>query len=114
MVLILLVSCSTKTLNFSGESTNWKGNYSPTINTKENREQGYYELRFKGNKIKDNIIDELIIENKGKTTKITDFSLQNGLIKVPVSCSHCTISNKDTSIKIKIKWDNIEETFNLD
>ncbi|GBK65678.1 hypothetical protein LMZ02_06630 [Paenibacillus macerans] len=109
---MLLVSCST-TLNFSGESTNWKGSYQSTINTKTSSEQGTYEFRFKGKKMKNNTVDELLIDNNGKNTKITEISLQKGTIKVPVTCSGCAISSKNNSIKITIKWDNTEETFNL-
>lgn len=114
ITLLLLVSCSnTKTLEFYGESKNWKGSYSALTNAKKNDEQGTYEFRFQGNNMKVNIVEELIIDNKGKNTRLTDFSLQRGLIRVPVSCSGCSLSNRDTPIKITIKWDKYEETFNL-
>ncbi|MNW50381.1 hypothetical protein D3C74_278320 [compost metagenome] len=111
-MFILLISCSS-TLNFSGESTNWKVKYNPTINTKTNSEQGTYEFRFKGKKMKDNTVDELVIESESKNTRVTDISLQKGVIRVPVSCSGCAISNKYTSIRITIKWDDIEESLIL-
>lgn len=112
-MFILLISCSS-TLNFSGESANWKGKYNPTIDIKTHSEQGTYEFRFKGKKMKDNTVDELIIESEGKNTRVTDVTLQRGLIRVPVSCSGCAVSNKHTSIKITIKWDNIEEILILE
>lgn len=110
----MLVSCSnTKTLEFYGESKNWKGSYSALTNAKKNDEQGTYEFRFQGSNMEANIIGELIIENESKSTRLTDVSLQRGLIKVPVSCSGCSLSNKDAPIKITIKWDEYEETFDL-
>lgn len=114
IALLMLVSCSsTKTLEFYGESKNWKGSYSALTNANKNDEQGTYEFRFQGSNMEANIIEELIIENKSNTTRLTDFSLQSGLIKVPASCSGCSLSNKDTPIKITIKWDKYEETFDL-
>lgn len=83
------------------------------INAKKNDEQGTYEFRFQGSNMKANSVEELIIENKSNSTRLTDFSLQSGLIKVPASCSGCSLSNKATPIKITIKWDEYEETFDL-
>ena len=111
-ILLLLISCSS-TLNFSGESRNWKGNYTTTIDTQTNSEQGTYEFRFKGKSTNNNTLDEILIENNGKSTRLTEISLQKGGIKVPVSCSGCTLSSKNKPIKITIKWDNTEESFNL-
>ncbi|GGG15497.1 hypothetical protein [Paenibacillus aceti] len=109
IMIISLVGCTT-TINYKGESTSWRGNYSATINSKNNREQGTYEFVYIGN-IRIDTIQKAIIKNGSRTTEITDFSLLDGKMQIPTSCSGC--SNKNNPIEVTIWWNDTEETFEL-
>lgn len=111
-ILLILVSCSSG-INYKGESQNWIGRYNMIVNTKNNSQQGNYVFSYKGSNIKDNTIEELIIENGNKTTKLSNFGLLNGEVKIPVNCSGCALPKKEDPIKITIRWENNEESFDL-
>ncbi|MFD3257808.1 hypothetical protein ACE3MQ_04260 [Paenibacillus lentus] len=110
--LLILVSCGSG-INYIGESKSWIGKYNVIINTKNSSQQGNYIFSYRGSSFKDNNIEELIIENGNKTTKLTNFSLFNGKVKIPVNCSGCALPKKENPIKITIRWENNEESFEL-
>ncbi|WP_110931586.1 hypothetical protein [Paenibacillus bouchesdurhonensis] len=110
--LLILVSCSSG-INYIGEGKYWTGRYNVTINTKSNTQQGKYIFIYRGQSNFNNNIDDLIIENGNKTTKLSNFGLINGEMSIPVNCSGCALPKKEDPIKITIRWDNNEESFEL-
>jgi major membrane immunogen (membrane-anchored lipoprotein) len=107
----ILVGCGNKHIFLSGESENWKGEYSANIDG--NTENGNYLFGYKNGE-KDTKFKNLeIIINDGKTVRKED-NHKGATITIPSSCSGCAVTREDEPIKVTIKWDDKnEETFYL-
>jgi len=114
LMIFILGGCSGKYIVFSGESTNWDGKYSTTING--NDEDGSYTFNYKtgdGNTKLKNI--EVIINNSGRETIQSEEEHNGASFKISSSCQGCAVTREDERIKVTIKWDSkYEETFFLD
>lgn len=113
MFILFLVGCGTKSLHFSGESVNWKGNYTTSIN--ETSENGEYVFDFKTTN-KDITFQELeiLVETTHGKTRQKEGDYKGATVKMSSSCSGCAVTTENESIKVTIKWDGEhEETFFL-
>lgn len=112
--ICMIVGCSDKYLSFSGESDNWKGEYSANISDNGTRENGKYVFGYK-NATSDTSFRNLeIVINDGEAVRKEDF-LKGATIVISSSCSGCAVTQEDNPIKVSIKWDDEkEETFKLE
>lgn len=113
LLFVILISsgCTNKSLTFSGESKHWNGNYS--VDVDQNNEYGTYTFHYKNGDSNTKFKTLEVAVNDGKTLKHED-DFKGATIKLPYSCEGCSVTRKDESIKVNIKWDNTnEETFFL-
>lgn len=110
--VFFLVGCSKEYVTYSGEGDQWKGEYVTTID--ESSENGEYTFDFKdGTKIITFKKLEIFI-NDGETHLIED-NYKRATVKIPISCSGCSVTSEKSKIKVTIKWNNKnEETFFLE
>ena len=115
LMISILGGCSSKYIEFSGESTNWDGKYSTTI-INGNEEDGSYTLFLKkgdGNTILKNT--EIIINNSGSEIIQKDEEHQGATFRISSSCQGCSVTRENERIKVTIKWDGKhEESFFLE
>ncbi|TCJ02135.1 hypothetical protein [Cytobacillus praedii] len=109
--VLFLVGCGYKFISFSGESDNWKGEYATNI--EGSSENGTYTLGYKNapnNLTFKNL--EILIDGVTRQ-KMEEYN--RAIIKIPTSCSGCLVTTENSTIKVTIKWNNInEETFYLE
>ena len=114
LMISILGGCSGKYMVFSGESKNWEGNYSTTING--NDEDGSYTFNYKngdGNTKFKNI--EVVISQGGSETSKIEEDYKGAIYKIKSSCQGCAVTSEGEKMKVTIKWDSEnEETFFLD
>ena len=115
LMISILGGCSSKYIEFSGESTNWDGTYSTTI-INGNEEDGSYTFFYKkgdGNTILMNT--EIIINNRESETIQKDEEHQGATFRISSSCQGCSVTRENERIKVTIKWDGkYEESFFLE
>jgi len=112
VIITILAGCSSNV--FSGESANWDGKYSTTING--NDEEGNYTFVYKnGNdhtKLK-NV--EIVVSNGVNGSTKTMDEHQGTTIKLSTSCRGCAVTQENEKIEVTVKWDgNHEENFFLE
>jgi major membrane immunogen (membrane-anchored lipoprotein) len=111
LLVSILVGCSNKHIFLSGESENWRGEYSANIDG--NREDGNYTFGYKNGEKDINFKSLEVIINDGETV-LKDDNHEGATIRIPSSCSGCAVTREDEPIKVTIKWDDKnEETFYL-
>jgi len=112
VITTILGGCSSNV--FSGESANWDGKYSTTING--NNEEGNYTFVYKnGNELTKLKNVEIVVSNgvSGSTKKMDEH--QGTTIKLSTSCRGCAVTQENEKIEVSIKWDGKhEEKFFLD
>jgi len=109
LMISILGGCSSKYIEFSGESTNWDGKYSTTI-INGNEEDGSYTFFYKkgdGNTLIKNT--EIIINNGGSETIQKDEEHQGATLRISSSCQGCSVTRENERIKVTIKWDGKDE-----
>jgi len=110
-IFLMMVGCSNESLLFKGESDHWKGEYSADI-TDSTREDGKYIFHFKdGKQMKKNI--EIDIDNDNSHTNIKEEKNDDAIITIPNACSGCSVTKDSSIIKVTIKWNGKEESFDL-
>ena len=106
VILTILAGCSSNV--FSGESANWDGKYSTTING--NDEEGNYTFVYKnGNdhtKLK-NV--EIVVSNGVSSSTKTMDEHEGTTITMPTSCQGCAVTQENEKIEVTIKWDGKHE-----
>ena len=111
LILLVLVGCSNEYILLSGESENWKGEYSANIDG--NSEDGNYTFGYKNGENEPEFKNLKIIINDGETDRRED-NHKGATVRIPSSCSGCSVTKEDVPIKVTIKWDDKnEETFYL-
>ncbi|QPA30453.1 hypothetical protein [Thermaerobacillus caldiproteolyticus] len=111
LLVSILVGCSDKHIFLSGESENWKGEYSANISG--NREDGNYLFGYKNGEkdTKFKNLEIVINDGNGETVRKEDIH-KGATIRISSSCSGCAVTREDEPIKVTIKWDDKnEETF---
>jgi major membrane immunogen (membrane-anchored lipoprotein) len=111
LLVSILAGCSDKYIFLSGESKNWRGEYSANIDG--NREDGNYLFGYKNGE-KDTKFKNLeIVINDGETV-LKEEMHKGATVSIPTSCSGCAVTREDVPIKVTIKWDGKnKETFYL-
>ncbi len=114
LIVSILGGCSGKYLAFSGESKNWEGTYSTTIN--ESTENGTYTLHFKNGDRNTKLKEiEIIINNGGGESILNEEEHIGGSFNISSACQGCAVTRENERIKVTIKWDGqYEEKFYLD
>jgi major membrane immunogen (membrane-anchored lipoprotein) len=108
---LLLMGCSNKTIIFSGESDNWKGNY--TANIDGTREDGEFVFGYKNATNNTEFKNLEVIINDGETIR-KEGNHRGATVRIPTSCSGCLVTDKNEPIKVTVKWNTQkEETFLL-
>ncbi|MFC5602445.1 hypothetical protein [Sporosarcina koreensis] len=107
-------SSDNKYLDFAGESENWQGVYTTTINTEKSSENGKYLLSFKETSEEVEFKNfEIIIDNGEVEQK--EVIHKGSTVEIPVSCSGCAVTDENEDIRVTIKWDDVyEETILLE
>ncbi|GGA04067.1 hypothetical protein GCM10008018_57510 [Paenibacillus marchantiophytorum] len=92
-----------------GESQSWRVEY--TANISGDNENGKYFISYKDatGSTPQNL--EVTINDDKQVLK--DGNHKGTIIEIPTSCSSCVVSNENLPIKVKINWNNKEESFNL-
>lgn len=112
VITTILGGCSSNI--FSGESANWEGKYSTTING--NDEEGNYTFVYKnGNDLTKLKNVEIVVSNgvSGSTKKMDEH--EGTTIKLSTSCRGCAVTQENEKIEVTIKWDGKhEESFFLE
>lgn len=108
-VIIILVGCNTKSILLVGESQSWRGEY--TANISGDSENGKYVISYKEATSSTPQNLEVTINDDKQILK--DGNDKGTIIEIPTSCSSCVVSNENLPIKVKINWNDKEETFNL-
>ena len=112
--IFLIVGCNDKHLSFSGESENWKGEYSANVSDNETREDGKYIFGYKKATNDTSFKNLEIIINDGET-EWSESDYKAATISITSSCSGCSTRQKDDSIDVTIKWDDGKvESFKLE
>ncbi|WP_026677904.1 hypothetical protein [Fictibacillus gelatini] len=111
LILLVLAGCNEKYIFLSGDGDHWKGEYSANI--EGDREDGKYTFRFKHGGSDTRFRKLNIVINNGETVlKKSDY--KGATVKIPSSCSGCSVTDDEKSIEVTIKWgDHNEETFYL-
>ncbi|MED1792858.1 hypothetical protein P4V54_09255 [Brevibacillus nitrificans] len=111
LFISILVGCGNDYIFLSGESENWKGEYSANIDG--NKENGNYLFGYKNGNNATEFKNLEIVINDGETVQKED-KHKGTTIRISTSCSGCSVTNKDEPIKVTIKWDDKnEDTFYL-
>lgn len=114
LLINILGGCSSKYMEFSGESESWEGKYSANLH--DNDEDGSYTFFYKngdGNTILKNI--EIKVGTGIKESKLFSEEHQGANFTMKSSCQNCSVTQENEKIEVTIKWDNQhEETFVLD
>jgi major membrane immunogen (membrane-anchored lipoprotein) len=112
IILVLsLVGCSNKTIIFSGESVNWKANY--TANIDGAREDGEFIIGYKNATNNTTFKNLVVIVNDGETIR-KEGHHRGATVRIPTSCSGCLVTDKNEPIKVTVKWNSEnKETFFL-
>ncbi|WP_027410576.1 hypothetical protein [Anoxybacteroides tepidamans] len=112
LLVFALSGCGSEFISFSGESKNWKGEYSANIDG--NSENGNYLFSYKHAKKNTEFKNlQIIINDSGKTV-LNEETHKGATIKIPTGCSGCDVTKKGEPIKVTIKWNQKnEETFYL-
>ena len=114
LLINILGGCSSKYMEFSGESENWEGKYSTNIHG--NDEDGSYTFFYKNgdaNSIFKNI--EIKVNTSISETKLFEEEHHGANFTMKSSCQNCAVSQENEKIEVTIKWDSQrEETFVLD
>lgn len=112
--ILLIVGCNDKTISFSGESDNWKGEYSANISDNETREDGKYIFGYKKATSDTTFKNLEIVINDGET-KWNENNYKGTTISISSSCTGCAVTQEDQPIDVTIKWDEgEEESFKLE
>ena len=112
--ILLIVGCNDETLSFSGESDNWKGEYTANISDNETREDGKYVFGYK-NATKDISFKNLEIVINGGETKWNENNYNAATVSISSSCTGCAVPQEDQPVDVTIKWDDgKEESFKLE
>ncbi|GAB3062768.1 hypothetical protein [Virgibacillus ainsalahensis] len=110
--VVFLSGCGVENIEFSGESENWEGEYNAYIDN--STENGEYVFRFKKAQ-KDKIIEDLkIVINNGEVV-LNESKHKDATVKIPSSCSGCTVTDTETPIQVTIEWEEgKKETFSME
>lgn len=112
--VVLIVGCNNDTISFSGESENWKGEYTANISENSTREDGEYIFRYKNTTSEPTFKNLEIVINDGELD-LKEEVFKGTTKKMPTSCSGCAVTQKEVPIKVTIKWDKEkEESFELE
>lgn len=112
IIVLILAGCGMKIIRFSGESDNWKGEY--TANVDDTSEDGQYIFSFKNVQKEPSFTNLEITINDGQIRQKEDRH-QGATVNIPTSCSGCAVTPKNRPIKVNVKWENEnEETFFLE
>jgi uncharacterized lipoprotein NlpE involved in copper resistance len=111
LMIFILVGCNNKSISLIGVSDSWSGKY--TANISGNKENGKYIFSYKnatgtGKELK-NL--EITINDGEQVRKESNH--KGAIIEMPTGCSGCAVTNETLPIKVKINWDDKEETFHL-
>ncbi|MEJ9218701.1 hypothetical protein P4H46_10985 [Paenibacillus glucanolyticus] len=109
LMILTLVGCNTKSISLTGESDSWSGEYTANIN--RDKENGKFIFGYKNATGKELKNLEITI-NDGKRV-LKEENYKGAIIEMPSSCSGCAVTNETLPIKVKIKWDEKEDTFDL-
>ena len=111
LLMLILTGCN-EYLTYSGESDNWNGNYTTTINSDSGCENGNFLFHFK-DKTKDIGLENIEVDiDRGP--KLWEERFERNPISITTG-SGCTIYNEDEGIRVTIKWDDAnEESFLLE
>ena len=111
LLMLILTGCN-EYLTYSGESDNWNGNYTTTINSDSGCENGNFLFHFK-DKTKDIGLENIEVDiDRGP--KLWEERFERNPISITTG-SGCTIYNEDEGIRVTIKWDDDnEESFLLE
>ena len=113
-LIFFIVGCNDKHLSFSGESENWKGEYSANISDNETKEDGKYIFGYK-KVTSDTSFKNLEITINDGETKWNESDYKAATISISSSCSGCSTPQEDQPIDVTIKWDDgKEESFKLE
>jgi len=117
--ILLIIGCNEtslsngKSLSFSGESDNWKGEYSAIISENGTREDGDFVFTYKNGSSKTSFKNIEIVINDGET-KIKENGTKGSTIRLGLSSSGGAVTEEDLPIKVTIKWDDKQESFELE
>ena len=117
--ILLIIGCNEtslsngKSLSFSGESDNWKGEYSAIISENRTREDGDFVFSYKNGSSKTSFKNIEIVINDGET-KIKENGTKGSTIRLGLSSSGGAVTEEDLPIKVTIKWDDKQESFELE
>jgi major membrane immunogen (membrane-anchored lipoprotein) len=114
LIVSILGGCSGKYIVFSGESKNWEGTYSTTINGRN--EDGSYTFHYKNGDSNTKLQEiEIIINNSAGETIQREEEHIGASFNISSSCQGCAVTRENERIKVTIKWDGkYEENFFLD
>ena len=111
LLVSILVGCGSEYVILSGESDDWKGEYSANIDG--NSKNGNYLFSFKNGNNDTEFKNLEIIINDGETSQ-KENNHKGATVRISTSCSGCSVTKKDEPIKVLIKWDDKNEvTFYL-
>lgn len=111
LLMLILTGCN-EYLTYSGESDNWKGEYTSTINRDRGCENGNFLFHFK-DKTKDIGLKNIEVKiDRGP--KLWEERFDNNPVSITAG-DGCTIYNEAEGIRVTIKWDDDnEESFLLE
>jgi hypothetical protein len=120
--ILLIIGCNEtflsngngKPLSFSGESDNWKGEYSVIISENGTREDGDFVFSYKNGSSKTFFRKIEVVINNGET-KYIEYGTRGSMVRFFLSSSGGAVMQEDLPIKVTIKWDNEkQESFELE
>ncbi|CEG26255.1 membrane lipoprotein lipid attachment site-containing protein [Bacillus sp. B-jedd] len=110
VLLVMLSGCGDEYVRFTGESENWKGEYTAYIG--DARENGEYKFFYKeGNS--DTVFKDFELNIKDGKSITREETRNERTITVKTNCKGCALTSKDDKIKVLIKWNGKKETFYL-
>ncbi|RAP75587.1 hypothetical protein DL346_17240 [Paenibacillus montanisoli] len=95
-------------MSLIGESDSWSGEY--TANISAHREDGKYVFSYK-NETDEELKNIEITINEKLVRKESDY--KGKIIEISTGCAGCAVTDDTLPIKVKMNWDDKEETFYL-